>query len=79
MVALRKQAERPVRRFPPVRCELYRELCQDDDGNRYTVVVWRNLPGTFTSYTLEDSTPLHFEDDCVFALPSGKLISRCED
>lgn len=24
--------------------ELYRELCQDEDGNRYTVVVYRPFP-----------------------------------
>jgi hypothetical protein len=32
-----------------------------------------------TSYTLDDGTPVHCEDECVFALPSGNLISRCED
>lgn len=79
MVALRKPTEQPVRRFPPVRRELYREICQDDEGNRYTVIVWRNPPGTSVFYTLEDGTRVHYEDECVFALPSGRLMIRCED
>jgi hypothetical protein len=58
---------------------MYRELCQDDDSNHYTVIVWRELPGSTMSYTLDDGTPVHCADECLFALPGGKLISRCED
>jgi len=78
MVALEKAVDRPHSR--PDKRELYREFCQDNDGVRYTVIVWQNKPGLSTvSYSLEDGTPLHYEDECDFALPNGKLISRCED
>jgi len=33
---------------------MYRELCPDKDGNRCTVVVWRELPGSATSYRADD-------------------------
>lgn len=79
MVALRKPSELASRRRGPIRREIYRELCQDQDGNRYTVIVWREMPGSATSYTLDDGTPVHYEDECVFALPGGTMISRCED
>lgn len=79
MVALRKPVGPAPRKRSPVKGEVYREICQDEDGNRYTVIVWRDLPGSATSYTLDDGTPVHYEDGCVFALPSGKMISRCED
>lgn len=80
MVAIQIPADRPRRRPQTTRRELYRENCQDDEGNRFTVIVWQNKPGLSTvSYSLEDGTPLHYEDECVFALPSGKLISRCDD
>lgn len=79
MVAVRKPLEPMARRRSPVRREVYREVCLDDGGTRYTVIVWRELPGSLTSYTLEDGTPVHYEEHCGFALPSGKLISRCLD
>lgn len=64
----------------PVKRALYTEKCHDEDGNRFTVVVWRDWLGSpLTSYTLEDGTPLHYEDQCYFALPSGKLLTRCND
>lgn len=79
MVALRKPIE-PARPRHPQKRELYRERCRDEDGNLYIVIVWRNSPGlAATSYTLPDGTPVHYEDECVFSLPGGKLISRCED
>jgi hypothetical protein len=65
--------------MPPKR-ELYRERCQDEYGNHYIVIVWREWPGLLTtSYTLKDGTPVHYEDECSFSLPSGKMITRCED
>ncbi len=79
MVALRKSAEPARRRHSRVRQELYREQCHDDDGNRYAVIVWRVWPGPTAWYTLDNGTPVHYEDECSFALPSGKMISRCED
>ncbi len=62
------------------RRELYRERCQDEDGNRFVVIVWQNKPGLSTvSCSLEDGTPLHYEDKCYFATLSGKMLTRCED
>jgi hypothetical protein len=68
MVAL--QDTQPVPRRPQTaRRELYREQCQD---------VWQNKPGLSTvSYSLEDGTPLHYEDECFFATPGGKMLTRC--
>lgn len=78
MVALQTPAGSP-RRQPTTRRELYREQCQDENGKRFTVVVWQNKPGLSTvSYSLEDGTPLHYEDECYFATPSGKMLTRCE-
>lgn len=81
MVALRKSDELLPRRHSPVRRELYRERCKDEDGNRYTVIVWRETPGTnLTSYTLEDGTPVRYEDECYFLIePTRKLLTRCDD
>lgn len=57
----------------------YRELCQDEDGNRYSVVVFRTHPGfNITDYELEDETPVRFIDDCLFEIEStGKELTRC--
>ncbi|UZF90423.1 hypothetical protein [Bosea sp. NBC_00550] len=79
MVALQAPDVR-VRRSSTSKRELYREDCQDEEGNRYTVIVWQNKPGLSTvSYTLDDGTPLHYEDKCYFALPSGRMLTRCDD
>lgn len=61
--------------------ELYRERCRDDDGQIRIVIVWRAYPGLgLTYYSLEDGTPVHFEDDCVFTIvPTGEHLSRCEE
>lgn len=78
MVAL--QSHVPTRRQQTTRRELYREACQDENGNRFSVIVWQNKPGLSTvSYSLEDGTPLQYEDECFFATPSGKMLTRCED
>ncbi|MGX1787054.1 hypothetical protein ACWIGM_09970 [Bosea sp. NPDC055332] len=63
----------------PSRRELYRELCQDDEGNRYTVVVYRRFAHlSLTDYALEDGTPVRFIDDCLFEIePTGKPLTRC--
>jgi hypothetical protein len=64
----------------PVKRALYTEDCRDEDGRRYRVVVWREWSASpKTSYSLEDGTPLHYEDECSFALPSGKFLTRCAD
>ena len=79
MVGLQTSSELP-RRQHTNRRELYREHCQDEDGNRFVVIVWQNKPGLSTvSYSLEDGTPVHYEDECYFATPSGKMLTRCED
>ena len=80
MVALGMPTEQPVRRFPPVGRELYRELCQDDESNRYTVIVWRHLPGTRTSYTLEDGTQVQSHSSAALRITTtGQIIVPCED
>ena len=79
MVTMQAPAVPPGRQ-PTSRRELYREQCQDEDGNRLTVIVWQNKPGLSTvSYSLEDGTSLHYEDECYFASPSGKMLTRCQD
>lgn len=78
MVGLQTPSERP-RRQSTNRRELYREQCQDEDGNRVVVIVWQNKPGLSTvSYSLEDGTPVHYEDECYFATPTGKMLTRCD-
>lgn len=79
MVAIWRGPE-PARKPSPVRRALYTEKCQDDAGHPYNVIVWRDWPGSqMVSYTLEDGTPLHYEDECYFATPSGKMLTRCAD
>ena len=79
MVAIWRGAEVP-RKPSPVKRVLRTENCQDEDGNRYTVIVWRDWPGLSTvSYSLEDGTPVHYEDECYFTTPDGKMLTRCED
>ena len=64
----------------PIPLELYREPCQDEDGNRYTVIVSAPFPNlSMTSYALEDGTPVRFLDDCLFEIiPTGRTLTRCE-
>jgi hypothetical protein len=64
---------------PPPRHELYREACEDEDGNRYTVIVYRTHPGLcVTDYELEDGTPVRFVDDCLFEIETtGRTLTRC--
>lgn len=64
----------------PNRREIYRELCQDEDGNRYAVIVYRPFPHlSVTEYALEDGTPVRFIDDCLFEIEStGRTLTRCE-
>lgn len=79
MVAL-QAPDVSVRRSSTSKRQLYREDCQDEEGNPYTVIVWQNKPGLSTiSYTLDDGTPVHYEDKCYFALPSGKMLTRCDN
>jgi hypothetical protein len=65
--------------LPPPRRELYRELCQDEEGNRYTVIVIRPHPDlSVTEYELEDGTQVRFVDDCLFEIePTGRTLTRC--
>ncbi len=59
--------------------ELRREPCEDEDGNRYTVIVWRPYPELeVTEYTLEDGSPVSFVDDCLFEIErTGVFVTRC--
>lgn len=59
--------------------ELYREQCEDADGNPYTVIVWRLIPGIGSvQYTLDDGSPVKFVDDCLFqVVETGTFITRC--
>lgn len=64
----------------PNAVEVNRERCHDEDGNLYTVIVWRNDAKSSSGfYTLDDGTPLHYEDECYFAMPNFKFLSRCDD
>lgn len=79
MVAIWKSAG-PNKRPTQVRRALHTAHCRDKDGKRYKVVVWREWPGpSGTSYTLEDGTPVHYEDERSFTLPFGKRLTRLED
>ncbi len=79
MASIQTSPEAP-RRPQAGRRELYREQCQDENGNRFVVIVWQNKPGLSTvSYSLEDGTPVHYEDECYFTTPSGRMITRCEE
>jgi hypothetical protein len=67
--------------FPIGAKELYRDPCEDDEGNHYTVIVWRPAPGlteySLDEYTLDDGTPVSFFDDCVFEIEgTGVRITR---
>lgn len=63
-----------------LRREIYRELCQDEDGNRYIVIVYRPFPHlSVTEYALEDGTSVRFVDDCLFEIEStGRMLTRCQ-
>ena len=77
----RAQAGDKIASVPvPIPLELYREACQDEDGNRYTVIVSALFPNlSTTSYALEDGTPVRFVDDCLFEIvPTGRTLTRCE-
>ncbi|PTM40945.1 hypothetical protein C8D03_2478 [Bosea sp. 124] len=74
---------RPPERFQSpafIKRALYSESCRDEEGNPFNVVVWREWPGlSTTSYTLEDGTPVQYEDECVFRIvTTGKLLTRCD-
>lgn len=60
------------------RGEIYRKLCQDEDGNPYTVIVYRPFPHlSITDYALADGTPVRFVDDCLFEVEStGRTLTR---
>jgi hypothetical protein len=80
--AVKSSKARPVIRsgrivFHPQ--ELYREACEDAEGSRYTVIVWRAVPGLFpTTYTLDDGSPVKLVDDCAFEIiGTGTYITRC--
>lgn len=59
--------------------ELYRELCQDEDGTPYTVLVFRTFKDLrITHYTHEDGSPVRFVDNCLFEIEStGRTLTRC--
>lgn len=58
--------------------ELYREACEDEDGNPYTVIVWRPFPGlNLTDYTLDDGRGVKYVDEHDFEIiDSGIIITR---
>lgn len=76
-----RQPKEPELQTPFRHRELYRERCRDDDGNIYTVIVWQGYPGLGTTfYSLDDGTPVHYEDDCIFTIvPTGEQLTRSED
>lgn len=60
--------------------ELYREPCEDGDGNRYTVIVWRLYPGlSSTSYTLDTGALVTYVDERSFEIDrTGVIITRLD-
>ena len=66
--------------LPATASEAYRELCEDEDGARYTVIVWRLRPGQAgVAYTLEDGSPVTYDDSCRFTvIDTGRELSRCD-
>lgn len=80
-MALLQTIHHPVMAHAPQAQDLYRERAQDSDGNRYTVIVWRRQPELpITFYTLDDGTPVEYEDECFFRIvPTGKTLTRCDD
>lgn len=72
-------SDKVVARATPIRRELYRELCQDEDGNRHTFVVYRPFPDiSVTRYQLEDGTPVRIVEDYLFEIePTGRTLNRC--
>lgn len=80
MVALRTLSDvLPPEAASPYKRELYRELCEDVEGRRYTVIIYRLFPGiAITDYELDDGTPVRFIDDCLFEIEStGQMLTRC--
>lgn len=79
MVAIWRGAE-AARKPSPVKRVLRMEKGRGEDGNHHKVIVWQDWPGlSLTSYTLEDGTPLHYEDECRFATLDGMMLTRCQD
>ena len=77
MVALRKLTPEP-RKLIEAPTILRRQACEDEDGNHFTVVVWRVYPSLpITRYTLPDRTPVEIVSDREFLLPSGRSVFRC--
>ena len=60
--------------------ELYREPCEDSDGKRYTVIVWRLYPGlSSTSYTLDTGALVTYVDERTFEIDrTGVIITRVD-
>jgi hypothetical protein len=75
------QLEPPSHHVRGRKRELYRERCNDRDGNIYCVIVWQMFRGlAVTSYTLADGSPVKYIDGCQFEIVStGKIISRCDE
>lgn len=57
---------------------MIRQICRDDDGNRYTVVAWRPYPHRrSTSYTLDTGALVNYVDDHRFEIDrTGLIITR---
>jgi len=75
------QVAAPTRPVRGRKRELYRERCEDSDGNSYCVIVWQKFRGLdVTSYTLEDGSPVNYVDGCEFEIAATKtIITRCAD
>ena len=55
----------------------FHERCEDVRGDRYVVAIWRGSNGISTCALL-DGTRVTAVGEGTFRLPSGELISRCE-
>lgn len=60
--------------------ELTREICEDEDGKRYAVIVWRLYPSLRSiTYTLESGALVNYVDERSFEIArTGLIITRLE-
>ena len=60
--------------------ELSREICEDEDGKHYAVIVWRLYPGLRSiTYTLDSGALVNFVDERKFEVArTGLIITRLE-
>ncbi len=65
---------------PIMPTELSREICEDEDGRHYAVIVWRLYPGLRSiTYTLDSGALVNYVDERRFEVArTGLIITRLE-